>query len=92
MHSPSLPHVPSLPFQQPQEHYAKYEPTIIELKKKYETAMKEKMLVTLDRDKVGATQQYLAIRLVHILQGALCPNGCHHFMLAPSGPGPAGVC
>lgn len=34
------------------EHYAKYEPTIIELKKKYETAMKEKMLVTLDRDKV----------------------------------------
>lgn len=37
-----------------QEHYAKYEPTILELKKKYETAMKEKMLVTLDRDKVAA--------------------------------------
>lgn len=35
-----------------QDHFAKYEPTILELKRKYETAMKEKMLVTLDRDKV----------------------------------------
>lgn len=78
--------------QQPQEHYAKYEPTIIELKKKYETAMKEKMLITLDRDKVGATQQNLAIRLEHIQHGALCPIGCHHIMLAPSGPDAAGVC
>ena len=36
------------------EHFAKYEPTILELKKKYETAMKEKMLVSLERDKVQA--------------------------------------
>jgi hypothetical protein len=35
-----------------QEHYAKYEPTILELKRKYETAMKEKMLVSLEKDKV----------------------------------------
>jgi len=35
-----------------QEHFAKYEPTILELKRKYETAMKEKMLVSLERDKL----------------------------------------
>lgn len=31
------------------DHYAKYEPTILELKRKYETAMKEKMMATLER-------------------------------------------
>ncbi len=36
------------------EHYAKYEPTILELKKKYEVAMKEKMLLTLEREKMTA--------------------------------------
>uniref|UniRef100_A0A7S3QVU9 Uncharacterized protein n=1 Tax=Dunaliella tertiolecta TaxID=3047 RepID=A0A7S3QVU9_DUNTE len=36
------------------EHFAKYEPTILELKRKYETAMKEKMLVSLERDKLAA--------------------------------------
>lgn len=36
------------------EHFAKYEPTILELKKKYETAMKEKMLISIERDKVAA--------------------------------------
>jgi hypothetical protein len=39
-----------------QEHYAKYEPTILELKRKYETAMKEKMLVSLEKDKVGGRE------------------------------------
>eukprot|EP00198_Chlamydomonas_reinhardtii_P002899 XP_001692235.1 WD-repeat protein of flagellum central pair [Chlamydomonas reinhardtii] len=36
------------------EHYAKYEPTILELKKKYETLMKEKMMMSLERDKLAA--------------------------------------
>lgn len=40
-----------------QAHYAKYEPTILELKKKYETAMKEKMLAGLERDKMAAKVQ-----------------------------------
>ncbi|KAI8471064.1 MAG: flagellar WD repeat-containing protein Pf20 [Monoraphidium minutum] len=35
-------------------HYGKYEPTILELKRKYEAAMKEKMLAGLDRDKMAA--------------------------------------
>jgi hypothetical protein len=35
-------------------HYAKYEPTILELKKKYEVAMKEKMLMSIERDKADA--------------------------------------
>jgi hypothetical protein len=38
----------------PQAHYSKYEPTILELKRKYEAAMKEKMLAGLDRDKMAA--------------------------------------
>lgn len=38
----------------PQAHFAKYEPTILELKRKYELAMKEKMLAGLDRDKMAA--------------------------------------
>ncbi|GMH45200.1 hypothetical protein BSKO_13157 [Bryopsis sp. KO-2023] len=33
-------------------HYSQYEPTITELRRKYETAMKEKMLLRLDRDKL----------------------------------------
>lgn len=37
-----------------QDHFAKYEPTILELKRKYETAMKEKMLVSIDRDRLVA--------------------------------------
>ena len=36
------------------DHYAKYEPTILELKKKYEAAMKEKMLMSIEKDKVAA--------------------------------------
>lgn len=36
------------------KHYSQYEPTIKELKRKYETAMKEKMLIRLDRDKLTA--------------------------------------
>jgi hypothetical protein len=37
-----------------QDHYAKYEPTILELKRKYELAMKEKMLMSIEKDKVAA--------------------------------------
>ena len=38
-------------------HYASYEPTLRQLKQKYETAMKEKMLTKLERDRaVGQVQ------------------------------------
>lgn len=33
------------------EHYAKYEPTILELKRKYEGALRDKMLLSLERDR-----------------------------------------
>lgn len=36
------------------KHYSQYEPTITELKRKYELAMKEKMLVRLERDRLLA--------------------------------------
>lgn len=35
-------------------HYKKYEPTILDLKKKYEDAMKEKSLSAIQRDKLQA--------------------------------------
>lgn len=41
-----------------QAHFAKYEPTILELKRKFELAMKEKMLAGLDRDKMAAKVSY----------------------------------
>lgn len=34
-------------------HYMQYEPTLQQLKTKYEVAMKEKMLVRLERDRVA---------------------------------------
>lgn len=37
-----------------QDHFAKYEPTILELKKKYEAVSKEKMLTSIDRDRLAA--------------------------------------
>lgn len=42
-----------------QDHFAKYEPTILELKKKYEAAMKEKMMVSLERDRLAARTEQL---------------------------------
>lgn len=53
-------------------HYAKYEPTILELKKKYETAMKEKMLISLERDKAVAKME--AMRSTST-QGKSTPRG-----------------
>eukprot|EP00879_Flechtneria_rotunda_P008325 GHRR01008719.1.p1 GENE.GHRR01008719.1~~GHRR01008719.1.p1 ORF type:complete len:596 (+),score=212.97 GHRR01008719.1:78-1865(+) len=44
-------------------HFAKYEPTILELQRKYETAMKEKMLAGLERDKMAAKAHALEERL-----------------------------
>ena len=48
------------------KHYSQYEPTITELKRKYELAMKEKMLVRLERDrllaKVEAFEQEAALK------------------------------
>ncbi len=37
-----------------QAHFSKYEPTILELRRKYEAAMKEKMLAGLERDRMAA--------------------------------------
>ena len=34
------------------DHYAKYEPTILELKRKFEAALREKMLLALERDRM----------------------------------------
>jgi len=38
------------------KHYLSYEPTLNDLQRKYETAMKEKMLTRLERDRVKARQ------------------------------------
>ncbi len=38
-------------FKRLREHYSKYEPTILELKKKYEGALREKALLALERDR-----------------------------------------
>lgn len=45
------------------DHYAKYQPTILELKRKYEAAMKEKMLMSLERDKLAAKMEALDTQL-----------------------------
>jgi chromosome segregation ATPase len=45
-------------------HFAKYEPTILELKRKYETAMKEKMLANLERDKMAAKVSSKPVQLL----------------------------
>lgn len=37
-----------------QKHYENYEPTLNEMKRKYELAMKEKMLTKIERDKIAA--------------------------------------
>eukprot|EP00798_Chlamydomonas_sp_ICE-L_P032320 gene32320-16891_t len=52
-------------------HYAKYEPTILELKKKYETAMKEKMLISLERDKAVAKMEAAAKSRPAVLTGSM---------------------
>ncbi|KAG2427437.1 hypothetical protein HXX76_012373 [Chlamydomonas incerta] len=52
------------------EHYAKYEPTILELKKKYETLMKEKMMMSLERDKLAARVDALEQAAASPLPGA----------------------
>ena len=42
-----------------QKHFDSYEPTLVELKRKYELAMKEKMLIRLERDRIKAKVQTL---------------------------------
>lgn len=53
-----------------QDHYAKYEPTILELKKKYELAMKEKMLISIEKDKVAAKVNSLTQLHCNLIQQA----------------------
>eukprot|EP00958_Prasinococcus_capsulatus_P007898 scaffold740_cov405-Prasinococcus_capsulatus_cf.AAC.1 len=43
------------------DHYAHYEPTIQELRQKYATAIKEKMLMRLDRDRMRARLETLEL-------------------------------
>ena len=43
------------------KHYAQYEPTIKELKRKYELAMKEKMLVRIERDRLLAKLEAIEV-------------------------------
>lgn len=49
-------------------HYAQYEPTLKELKSKYESLMKEKTLTRLERDrlaaKVGCTVEYIRAAVI----------------------------
>lgn len=45
------------------KHCEKYDPTLLELQKKYEAAMKEKMLIRLDRDKQVAQVNALKLQL-----------------------------
>ncbi|QDZ20290.1 WD40 repeat domain-containing protein [Chloropicon primus] len=45
------------------KHYSQYEPTIKELRHKYEVAMKEKMLMRLERDRINSKLEGLEKRL-----------------------------
>jgi hypothetical protein len=61
-------------------HYAKYEPTIVELRRKYEVAMKEKMLLSLERDKLRTRTS--------VLEAQLAGTGSDH--VAALGASPSG--
>lgn len=60
------------------EHYASYEPTLRQLKNKYEMAMKEKMLTKLEKDRAIGQVQGLKSTLKTIEDsrstGALLPG------------------
>ena len=55
------------------KHYLSYEPTLHELQRKYEVAMKEKMLMRLERDRMKAR--------VHTLEAQLKPVSYTHLTL-----------
>merc|ERR1712072_1206141 len=52
------------------KHSAAYEPTLTELRNKYEAAMKEKMLMRLERDRVNTRAESLEAQLKSIESGA----------------------
>eukprot|EP01029_Cantina_marsupialis_P023875 TRINITY_DN601_c0_g1_i13.p1 TRINITY_DN601_c0_g1~~TRINITY_DN601_c0_g1_i13.p1 ORF type:complete len:288 (+),score=72.35 TRINITY_DN601_c0_g1_i13:81-944(+) len=56
-------------FKNLKKHYSLYEPTIEELRKKYETAMKEKMLSDLEKDRFGAKIAALESQLASLESG-----------------------
>jgi len=62
-------------------HYEAYEPTIEELKNKYESAMKEKMLMRLERDRAVAKTRSLEQQVRVLQQAAEAMDG------AEQGPG-----
>ena len=62
------------------DHYACYEPALRTLKTKYETAMKEKMLTKLERDRVlgevqGLRSALKTKELTQMSNGTCTPNG-----------------
>merc|ERR1719265_786016 len=50
------------------KHYEQYEPTLTELRHKYEVAMKEKMLMRLERDRFLAKAESLQKQLAQVQQ------------------------
>jgi len=66
------------------DHYACYEPALRTLKSKYETAMKEKMLTKLERDRVlgevqGLKSALKTKELTQISNGTCTPNSLPGF-------------
>merc|ERR1719213_1567401 len=48
------------------KHYEQYEPTLVELRHKYEVAMKEKMLMRLERDRFLSKAESLQKQLTQV--------------------------
>lgn len=67
-----------------QNHYSQYEPTIRDLRAKYETAMKEKMLLSIERDRLQS-------RLDSLLEqpSSPSPNATSHSAQEPGSALPA---
>jgi chromosome segregation ATPase len=55
-------------------HYQQYEPTILELRRKYEAALKEKMLATLERDRLHARVRSTQTTTCHLVLPAVAQS------------------
>ena len=56
------------------KHYLSYEPTLADLQRKYEVAMKEKMLTRLERDRIKARAHTLEAQLEQLREKANAPT------------------
>lgn len=68
-------------------HYEKYEPTIAALKRKYESATREKSLASIERDRLAQALKSLQARLEDqedkvgdTIKGPLLPRPMHHLV------------